>query len=166
MITKPRALLLLGIALWALAGVTYVTLRATYGQRPALVNVRWAPSVDDATRESIVRRHGLIEGVDRGANRTWEYYLTDLSTENIRALIQNPAVEDTHYLHRTEFRIGRINPPRGEYQTTRSRSLASLMEFVIDASAVIGAVALGLGTVKTWWARRGAVTARNTNQQT
>ena len=165
MITQPRALLMLGVVLWALAGITYVTLRATYGQRPALIHVRWAPSIDDATRESVVRGHALIEGVDRG-NRTWAYYLTDLSTENIRSLIQNPAVEDTHYLHRTQFRIGWRNPPRGEYQTTRSRSLASLMEFVTEASVVLGAVALALGAVKTWWARRGALTGRNTNQQT
>jgi len=152
-ITRPRSLLILGVALWALAGATYVTLRALYGERPAFVHVRWAPDTAAGTRATVERTHSLIEGEDRG-RRTWSYYLIDLSRENIRGLIEHPAVEDTHYLHRTEFRTWRRNAPRGEYRTTRPRQIASLMEFVVRASLVIGAIALGLGGVKTWWARR------------
>lgn len=156
MITNPRALLVLGVALWALAGITYLTLRSTYGQRPAFVHVRWATSVDDATRASLERTHSLTEGEPRADGRTWSYYLIDLSTENIRSLVENRAVADTHYLHRTAFRPWWRNAPRGEYQTARPAWIASLMEFVIRASLVLGAVALGLGAVKTWWARRAA----------
>ncbi len=158
MITRPRALLILGAVLWAVAGVTYATLRANYGVRPAVVNVRWAPAVDEATRQSLERTHGLIEGKYR-AGRTWAYLLTDMSTENIRDLIQNRAVEDTHYLHRTAFRTG-WRTPRGEYQTEQSASLASLLEFVIRASVLLGTAALGLGAAKMWWAGRGRPAAR------
>ena len=38
------------------------------------------------------------------------YALTDLSRTNVQALVEDPAVEDTRYIHRTKFRPGLFTP--------------------------------------------------------
>ena len=43
-------------------------------------------------------------------DRTYGYALTDRSRENIRTLVLDPAVEDTHQIHRTAFRVGFFAP--------------------------------------------------------
>lgn len=71
---------------------------------PPLIRVRWAASVDDTqrlSRESALRlRSGPLH-----ADRTWNYDLLDTSPENIRALVTDPAVEDTDGIDRQRFRI-------------------------------------------------------------
>ena len=148
MITRERKRLVVGVALWVAAGGLYGTLRLTYGQRPAYVHVRWAASVDTATQERIERAHGLIR-VELREGRTWGYYLTDLSTGNIRSLVGDAAVEDTHNLHRTAFRVGRT-APRGDYLSSRPAWIAAMLEFLIRAFLVLGAVTLVVATFKTW----------------
>ena len=152
MIIRERKLLIAAVGLWALAGALYGTLRATYGERPAYVHVRWAASVDPAAQERIERTHGLTR-VELREGRTWGYYLTDLSTENIRALVTSPAAEDTHNLHRTAFRVWRT-APRGAYVTTRPAWIAAVMEFLIRACLALGAVALVAALFRTWRAGR------------
>lgn len=152
MITQGRTLLVGGVVILALAGALYGTLRLTYGQRPAYVHVRWASSVDQGTQEQIERTHSLTR-IELREGRTWGYYLTDLSSDNIRSLVSNPAVEDTHNIHRTAFRIWRT-APRGAYTSTRPAWIAASLEFLIRAFLVVGAVALIVGTFRTWRARR------------
>jgi hypothetical protein len=50
--------------------------------------------------------------------RTFGYALTERSRENVRSLVLDPAVEDTHLIHRTEFRVGYFTP-RLPYVTPR-----------------------------------------------
>jgi len=52
----------IGIALlfWALAGALYAGRRVAFGDRPAAVHVRWAPSVDEGQRTQLERQYGLI----------------------------------------------------------------------------------------------------------
>ncbi len=58
------------------------------------VTIRWAEDVSDMERAAREREHGLTEPMlDRG--RTWRYSLVDGRPENVRALIADPAVEDT-----------------------------------------------------------------------
>jgi len=83
----------------------YGTLRATFGPRPVYVNVRWTDGVDDAARQRLEERFGLADGEHREGT-TWGYALTDRSRGNIRALVEDPAVADTHQIHRTAFRVG------------------------------------------------------------
>jgi hypothetical protein len=69
--------------------------------------VRWAPSVDDSTRlasESQYRlRDGKLNGPQR--DRTWSYRMADASVDNLRALVRDPRVEDTHGVDRASSRL-------------------------------------------------------------
>jgi len=149
--SQGRRLLMYGVMLLAGAALAYGTLRLTYGQRPAYVHVRWAAGVDDPTREQIERRHGLTRAELR-EGRTWGYFLTDVSTDNIRSLVGDPAVEDTHNIHRTAFRIWRT-APRAAYLGGRPAWIASLLELLVRALAGLGALALLAGGFKSWQAR-------------
>jgi hypothetical protein len=65
------------------------------------VNVRWREAVSAADRTALERRHDLRNGVADG--RTWQYELGDRSRENIRALVEDSAAEDTSYIDRNTF---------------------------------------------------------------
>lgn len=159
---KPqgRTLLVWSVVLWVLAGAAYGTLRLTYGQRPARVHVRWVPTVDAATREQLELAYQLTQGVLREGT-TWGYRLTNVSRDNLRDLVGDPTVEDTHYIHRTAFRIWRT-AGRDPYLTSRPAWVASMLEFLIPALLAVGALGLALGLIKTWRERRpqGATEAR------
>jgi hypothetical protein len=143
---RARRLLVGGVILWVLAVAAYGTLRLTYGERPAYVHVRWAATVDAAARERIERTHSLTRGALR-EGRTWGYSLTDLSSQNIREIVGNPAVEDTHNIHRTAFRIWRT-APRDAYLSARPAWIAAILEFLVPACLVAGALALGVGLLQ------------------
>lgn len=131
------------MVLCALAIGTYTTLRLVYGDRPVYIHVRWAPGIDDATRERLQRAYSLVAGERREA-RTWGYLITDRSRTNIRALVQDPAAEDTHNIHRTAFRVW-YSAPRLPY--LRGGPLPSALEafsllFLLGAFGGIGLFAL------------------------
>ena len=149
---QGRRLVVWGVILWVLAGAAYGTLRLTYGQRPAYVNVRWAPTVDAATREQIERAYQLTRGEQR-EGRTWGYYLTDVSADNIRGLVESPSVEDTHQINRTAFRIWWA-ATRGAYLTSRPAWIAGALEFLVPALFAVGALSLVMGLFNTWRERR------------
>jgi hypothetical protein len=71
--------------------------RLERGQRS--VNVRWVPGVPDDRRTALESRYGLTEGVRDGGD-TWKYTLTDLGGPNVRALVSDPAIADTHGVDR------------------------------------------------------------------
>ena len=71
--------------------------------------VRWAPSVTADVQSQLERKYHLISP-QRTEGRTFSYDLTDLSRDNIRTMVLDPAVEDTHYIHRTAYRIWRFAP--------------------------------------------------------
>jgi len=156
--TKAPDLLVVGVILLLASAATYGTLRLTYGERPAYVHVRWAPSVDDSTREQLERVHSLTRAELR-EGRTWSYYLTDLSRDNIERLITNPAAEDTHNLHRTAFRVWRT-APRGPYLGSKPAWVATLLEFLIRAFLGLGGLAVIIAGLRTWRARFAPATGR------
>lgn len=106
-----------GLLLWGVAGLAYSVLRLTFGDRPVYIHVRWAPTVDDSARQRFERRYGLALAEPK-EGRTFGYALTDRSRENVRNLVLDPAVEDTHQIHRTKFRVGYFSP-RLPYVTSR-----------------------------------------------
>ena len=113
-----------GLLLCAMATATYATLRLTFGNRPAYIHVRWSPSVDDAARQRMEQQYGLVlPELEEG--RTFSYSLTNTNRENVRQLVLDPAVEDTHYLHRTAFRVGYF-APRLPYLTAHPTVPAAL----------------------------------------
>jgi hypothetical protein len=97
-------LVLTGLLFWALAGMAYSVLRGTYGNRPAYIHVKWSATVDGALRQQLEARYGLALP-DPKEGRTFGYALTDRSTENIRSLVLDPAVEDTHQIDRIKFLV-------------------------------------------------------------
>lgn len=129
------------IVLLGLAALVFGTLRMTYGPRPAYVHVRWAETVDDATRQRLERQYNLWEG-DLREGRTWAYGLRDLSRANVRALVTDPAVEDTHQIHRTAYRVGYF-APRLPYPTAHPQIPVAL-EVVSALLAALGLVSLAL----------------------
>jgi len=68
------------------------------------VFVRWAGTVDETTRQAKEAQYGLLRGEARDEN-TWRYALASDEVDRIRALVQDPAVEDTHGIDRSTFRV-------------------------------------------------------------
>ena len=140
-----RRFLAAAVLLAVAAATVYGVLRATYGPRPAYVHVRWSPSVDAATRAGLERQYSLIRGEPREGS-TWAYDLADLSTSNIRSLVENPRVEDTHNIHRTNFRAG-FRTARGRYVGAENSWLPVLLEIAIVGLLLAGLGAAGLAAI-------------------
>lgn len=68
------------------------------------VNVRWAPGVDERARLALESSYHL-RPMQAHAERTWIYRLGDTSRSNIRALVTDPRVEDTHGIDRQAFTV-------------------------------------------------------------
>jgi len=73
--------------------------RALVGPRGAIVHVRWQSSITERLREDLEARFRLADG-EKLDEYTWRYDLIDPSRENIRALLIEPAVADTHNIDR------------------------------------------------------------------
>lgn len=83
-------------------------------QRELRIHVRWTLETDDAARRDREARYGLTRP-DEGEEHTWSYVLDNEAPDNIRALLSDPLVADTHGLDRVGMRIERpeqVNPPR------------------------------------------------------
>lgn len=79
---------------------------------PDKVQVRWAPATD-AERSRLEARYTLHDGVAQGdaSARTWLYDVDDASRPNLRALIDDPKVADTHLVDRATARLIREGSP-------------------------------------------------------
>ena len=77
--------------------VPYVDVRAGLWTHigGSLVNVRWAPTVDEQTRETLEQRYAL-DRVEQAEGTTWRYNIRDTSDSNLRAIRHDSHVEDTH----------------------------------------------------------------------
>ena len=149
-----RRVLATGLLLLCAAAGTYATLRAVYGNRPVYVHVRWTAPIDEGLRRELEERFRLTDG-DLLDGSTWGYVLTDVSRHNIRVLVADPAVEDTHQLHRTAFRPGYF-VPRLPYSTTYPL-IPAAMELLALVLALLSLVTLFLHHPLT--ATRAATTA-------
>jgi hypothetical protein len=68
------------------------------------VNVRWAPSVDNSTRRQLESEYSL-KLLQPNSERTFVYRLGNTSRGNIRSLVQDARVEDTHGIDRALFSV-------------------------------------------------------------
>ena len=152
MTSSPRTALMLGLASWTIAVGLFVGIGLTYGERSAFVHVRWAARIDAAARQALERQYDLVP-VESADGSTWRYQLMDVSRNNIRGLVTNPAVEDTHYLHRTAYRVWRT-AARGRYDSPRPAWVADLAERLMWGFAGLGALLLA-GDAMGRWRRRG-----------
>ena len=73
---------------------------------PDRIQVRWMPAAD-TQRQQLETRYQLHDGVPRGdpADRVWLYAIRDPSRENLRALIDDPRVADTHLVDRATAQL-------------------------------------------------------------
>jgi hypothetical protein len=91
------------IGRWAALGglliavLTFVEVTIT-GPR---IHVRWNEGAAADNRSALERRYGLRNGSPvTGTPSTWRYDLGETAPENIRALLEDPAVNDTAYIDR------------------------------------------------------------------
>ena len=68
----------------------------------ASVSVQWNLALGEVDRAALERQYGLIDPTPE--RNQWQYDLTDVTTNNIRAIVQDPHVYDTGMLHRDTFR--------------------------------------------------------------
>lgn len=101
------------VGLVLLAVALSLAARGIAGPRGALVHVRWQPSVTAADRQAFEQRFHLAGGEPLDAT-TWRYDLRDPSSDNISALIAEPAAADTHDINRSDASLA-----PGAVRTTR-----------------------------------------------
>ena len=143
-----------GILCLGIAAAAYGTLQLTFGPRPVLIHVRWAPDVDDIARQEAEQRYSLSQGA-RLEGRTWGYTLSDLSRTNIGALVRDAVIEDTHDVDRTTFRVSPA-APRRPYPPAHAWIPLSLQGVAV-LGLVIGLIGISLGLIER--AAPGAVVA-------
>jgi hypothetical protein len=78
--------------------------RMLAGPRGAEIHVRWQSPVDASARSNLESRFHLRDG-ERLEADTWRYDLVDTDPDNIRALVGDANVADTHDLDRSTYRL-------------------------------------------------------------
>ena len=68
------------------------------------MHVRWQQSLEAPDRQKLEARFRLAGGHPLEGS-TWQYDLVDPSSDIIRNLVGDPAVEDTHHIDRASFTI-------------------------------------------------------------
>lgn len=98
-----RALKVSVLAFVACGAAAAGVLAAIIPGRHAPINVRWRPDVTAPQRAALEQRLHLATG-HQTEGTTWAYDLTDSSFTNIRAIVRDPAVDDTAHINRLFFR--------------------------------------------------------------
>jgi hypothetical protein len=143
---SSRARVCVAVTLAILPLLAVVLYRATV-QPPLLVNVRWDPATDAVSRAAIEKQFSLVDGQDTSDAAVRTYTLTDTSRENVRALVQHPAVKDTVHIDRGTYDVER--PPH-RYDVARNMQLlaaATAVVWTIGFLLPLGASARNRGVV-------------------
>src|SRR5688500_16385212 len=105
-----------------------VATRLFLGPPGAIVHVRWQPGLDATPRGNLERQFRLTQGVQLDG-RTWRYNLADVSSDNIRAIVDHPAVEDTQDIDRPNYAI-----------TESATRTARAQRFSANGDLVVGSI--------------------------
>ena len=135
------------VGLVLLAAALAPAARGIAGPRGALVHVRWQPSVTAADRQGLEQRFHLVDGELLDA-ATWRYDVTDPSSDNLSALVSEPAAADTHNINRS---TGSLDPAAVR-TARRSRfsdgnAIVAVADWGAAALAVVGVLLAFAGTV-------------------
>ena len=68
----------------------------------ARVAIQWSASVPEAERAALESQYGLLDPTPE--RQQWDYALTNISTRNIRAIVEDPNVYDTGLIARDTYR--------------------------------------------------------------
>jgi hypothetical protein len=104
-----------------------------------LVHVRWRDGVTGQERMALEQRYRLHDG-ERLDATTWRYELRDGSTQNVGALVQDPAVEDTAYIDRDALTAP---DPTIAFRLDRARRLFGPKPFALVQPQSVVLVAAG-----------------------
>jgi hypothetical protein len=117
---------------------------------PTSVNVRWVEGLAAEKRSALERTFHLVGGEHREGT-TWTYELADHSTQNIEALVKNPAVLDTHGVNRATYTLNVAQREGGVLSTlarvdlapelTNTRNAVAWLYYTLVALPVVSAVA-------------------------
>lgn len=111
LIRSPRVILAIVAALGAMA-----ILWPDHAPPPRSeqVTIRWSPALSDDERQQLEQRFSLAAGArktDAAESNVWNYRLSDLSRDNVRAIVMHPGVADTHFIDRSAFTVESQPPP-------------------------------------------------------
>ena len=98
------------LTLGLLAIILPLAARGLYGAPGASVNIRWQSSVDAAERQRLETEWQLVDGQEVSPS-TWSYELTAPSQGRIRAIVEHPAIADTHHIDRQRYTLLPDAPP-------------------------------------------------------
>lgn len=123
--------------------------RLVSGPQSADIHVEWQPFVDQVARQQLEVRFGLTNPRKLEERYSWRYTLTDASSGNIRALVTDSGVEDTHHIDRSRYTLEATAP-----LTERRQRLPSAGGTMVGVADGIGAffvllAALALATRTT-----------------
>lgn len=134
-----RALRVLAALAALFLGISAVLYVDFVRSNPPSVNVRWVPGLAPEQRLALEHRFSLDLGEFRDGT-TWAYAIRDVSKENLRALVTEPAVDDTHKIDRTHFQL--IEPVSIPLDEIAARTLI----IIVAMGAVgVGMWAVGIG---------------------
>jgi hypothetical protein len=118
---------------------------------PDRVQVRWTPAAD-GERTALEAGYTLHDGVQRGEpqDRTWLYEIDNAAPANLRTIVNDPRVADTHLIDRTRFtlnpqeslqrRLWRRLPFVGSHLISWSSGGAAAVMFYLFLAVSLGAV--------------------------
>jgi hypothetical protein len=112
--------------------------RTIIGPPGALVHVRWAASADESARRALEQRFHLIDGQQQDEH-TWRYDLREATTANIRALVRERTVEDTHYIDRSGYAIDAMAT-----RTARPQRFVVSNDVIVSAADAIAVFVLAI----------------------
>jgi hypothetical protein len=113
--------------------------RLLTGPPGGLVHVRWGERVDAVTRQTLEARLRLLDGVQLDGT-TWRYDLIDPSPDTIRALVEDPAVDDTHHIDRAHFVLDAAERTARRGRFPYGGTLVTIVDAVAMALASLGAL--------------------------
>ena len=105
---RTRTYAMCSVAMLAASATLRIWAPSPYAPR---VHIRWAAGISDVERADQERRFTLVEAQHR-EDTTWGYEISDPSPPIIQAIIDHPAVADTHYIDRQRAAIVH-DAPRG-----------------------------------------------------
>lgn len=98
--TPASVFMLVAVSAWA----AFLIVRGATSSAAPSIHVRWASSIDDASREVLEEQLTLVAPRALGGNG-FAYDLLDSRGPSIRRLVEHPAVADTQDLDREGFTL-------------------------------------------------------------